>query len=49
MGLFDAYFDFRDALSHLLDREVDLVSVNAVRNPYVRASIDRSRELLHGT
>jgi len=49
MGLFDAYFDLRDALSHLLDREVDLVSVNAVRNPYVRASIERSRELLHGT
>jgi len=49
MGLFDAYFDLRDALAHLLDREVDLVSVNAVRNPYVRVSIERSRELLHGT
>jgi len=48
MGLFDAYFDLRDALSSLLGRDVDLISANAVRNPYVRASIDRSRELVHG-
>jgi hypothetical protein len=48
MGLFDAYFEFRDALSALLGRDVDLISAGAVRNPYVRASIDRSRELLHG-
>lgn len=48
MGLFDAYFELRDALSRLLGRDVDLVSANAVRNPYVRASIDRTRELLHG-
>ena len=47
MGLFDAYFELRDALSSLLGREVDLISANAVRNPYVRASIDRSRELVH--
>ena len=48
MGLFDAYFELRDVLSRLLGRDVDLVSANAVRNPYVRPSIDRTRELLHG-
>jgi len=47
MGLFHAYLEFRDALPALLGRDVDLVFVGAVRNPYVRVSIDRSGELLH--
>ena len=42
------YFDFRDALAALLERKVDLVMANVVRNPYVRASIERSRQPLHG-
>ena len=43
----DQYFDFRDALRGALDRPVDLVEAAAVRNPYLRAAIDRSRELIH--
>ena len=43
----DQYFDFRDALSHALERQVDLVEVGAIRNPYFRAAIDRSRELIY--
>lgn len=42
------YFDFRDALTALLGRKVDLVVANVVRNPYIRASIERSRQPLHG-
>lgn len=41
------YLDFRSALSQLLDRPVDLVVDGSVRNPYVRADIDRFRELVH--
>lgn len=49
MGLVDASFELRGALSQLPGRDVDLVCVNAVRNPYARASIDRSRALVHRT
>jgi predicted nucleotidyltransferase len=42
------FFGLQDALSHLLSRPIDLVEPSAVRSPYVRASIDRSREVVYG-
>ena len=42
------YFDLQARLSELLGRPVDLVDPAAVRNPYVRASIDRAREVVYG-
>ena len=42
------FFGLQDALSHLLGRPIDLVEHSAVRNPYIRASIDRARELIYG-
>ena len=45
----DRYFDFRDALRAALGRPVDLVEAEAVRNPYLRAAIDRSRELIYAS
>lgn len=47
-NLFDTYFGFQRALEALLDREVDLITPSAIENPFVRASIDQSRELVHG-
>jgi hypothetical protein len=41
---FDAYFGLRETLEELLGRTVDLVEAGVVRNPYLRASIDGSRE-----
>ena len=41
------FFGLKDALEKLFDRPVDLVSVNAVENPYVQASIDGSRQLVY--
>lgn len=38
------YFDLRDALAALLGRDVDLVMADAVRNPCVRAAIERGKE-----
>ncbi|GAB4302459.1 MAG: hypothetical protein Kow0096_23980 [Thiohalomonadaceae bacterium] len=41
------YFEFNEALAKLLGRPVDLVMVGAVRNPYVLAGINQSRELVY--
>ena len=41
---FDAYFGLKEALEALLGRPVDLVEAGAVRNPYLKASIEGSRE-----
>lgn len=38
------YFGLRDALSELLDRPVDLIEAGAVRNPFVKAQIERQHE-----
>ncbi|HJO83315.1 MAG: nucleotidyltransferase domain-containing protein [SAR202 cluster bacterium] len=41
------YFGLKDALEGVLGRPVDLVESTAVKNPYVRKSIDESREPLY--
>jgi uncharacterized protein len=43
---FDAFFGLKESLEALFGRSVDLVEANAIRNPYLKASIERSRELL---
>jgi len=43
---FDSYFGLKEGLETLLGRKVDLVEPSAVRNPYLKASIDASRERL---
>jgi predicted nucleotidyltransferase len=42
----DRYFGLKDALAALLGRPVDLVMAGSVRNPFIRAAIDRNRETL---
>jgi predicted nucleotidyltransferase len=46
---FGQFFGFADALEQLFGRPVDLVEESAVRNPYVRAGINRSREVVYGS
>lgn len=43
----DQYFGLKEALEALFDRQVDLVEAGAVKNPYLLASIERSRENLY--
>jgi predicted nucleotidyltransferase len=43
----DSYFGLLFALEDLFGRPIDLVEMTAVRNPYVRAEIERTRELLY--
>ena len=38
------YFKFKESLEALFGRNVDLVEPGAVRNPYLKQSIERSRE-----
>ncbi len=38
------FFGLKDSLEALFGRSVDLVEPGAIRNPYLKASIDRSRE-----
>jgi len=45
--LLDAYFGLKEELEALFDRPVDLLTDRAVRNPYLRESIERSRQTLY--
>jgi predicted nucleotidyltransferase len=45
----DDFFALRDELSALLGRRVDLTMESALRNPFLRASIEQSREPLYAT
>jgi predicted nucleotidyltransferase len=41
------YFGLNEGLERLLNRHVDLIESDAVRNPYVLAEINRARELVY--
>ena len=43
-----AFFGLQTDLSRILGRTVDLAEASAIRNPYVRASVNRSREVVYG-
>ena len=49
LSALDQVFGFAEALEDILGRPVDLVESSSVRNPYLRAAIDRSKELVYGT
>jgi predicted nucleotidyltransferase len=42
------FLGLREALSSLLGRDVDLTMATAIRNPFLRTAIERSRIPLHG-
>ena len=43
----DTYFGLLEGLQELFKRNVDLVMVSAIKNPYFLESIERSRTLLY--
>lgn len=43
----DSYFGFKDALEVLLQRPVDVVMPKAMKNPYLREAVERSKVLLY--
>lgn len=44
----DNYFDLKDSLEMLFNREVDLLEDKAIKNPYLRQSIEQSKQLIYG-
>jgi len=42
------YFDFKYSLEDLLHRKVDLLESETIRNPVLRRSIDRNKQLIYG-
>lgn len=46
-GYADAYFGLHEALETLFDRSVDLVVASAIKNPYFRQSVERTKTLLY--
>jgi len=44
----DNYFDLKFSLENLLKRDVDLLEDKAINNPYLRKSIDSSKQLVYG-
>jgi hypothetical protein len=45
----DRHFGFAEALSRALGRPVDLVEPGAVKNPFLRSAIERSKELIYAS
>jgi uncharacterized protein len=43
----EGYLGLRDDLEALFGRSVDLVMPTAIRNPYIRAAIERDRQLVY--
>ena len=48
-GLSGAYFALREDLAALMGRPVDLVETTALTNPYVAASIERTKVPIYAT
>jgi len=44
----DNYFELKSSLEKLLKRQIDLLEDKAVKNPYLRKSIDSSKQMIYG-
>jgi uncharacterized protein len=42
------YFNLKESLEELLQREVDLLEEKAIKNPYLRNTINSSRMVVYG-
>jgi len=45
----DNYFDLKISLEELLDRPVDLLEEQSIKNPYFLDSINESKRLIYGS
>ena len=44
----DNYLSLKDALESLFHRPVDLLEAQAIRNPYLKAELDATQQLVYG-
>ena len=42
-NLFHRYFDLKFDLEALVERKVDMIQISAVKNPYIRESLEKDR------
>lgn len=45
---FENLLNFKESLENLLNREVDILEEQALKNPYLKRSIDRNKLLVYG-
>jgi len=44
----DNYFDLKESLNSIFNREIDLLEEQAIKNPFLRKAIDQSKLLIYG-
>ncbi len=49
LSALEQFFGLAEALEKLLGRPVDLVEPGSIKNPYIRAGINRSREVVYAS
>jgi len=45
---FDNYMDFKESLETLLNRNIDLIEIQTLKNPILMRSVDNKKILLYG-
>jgi len=45
----DNYFNLKFSLQNLFKRPIDLLENKAIKNPYIRENIDRSKTMIYGS
>ena len=48
MIIFQIFFDFKYALEDLLNRDIDLVESQSLKNPYFINSVNNTKTLVYG-
>lgn len=48
-SLFDRYFELQEALEQLFARKIDLVTPSALKNPYLIATVNKSRQTVYAS
>jgi predicted nucleotidyltransferase len=44
----DNYFDLKFELEKILNRQIDLLESKAIRNPFLKENIDKTKVLVYG-
>jgi len=44
----DNFFDFKYSLQDLLNRDIDLLESKALRNPYFKENVEKTKKLIYG-
>lgn len=44
----DNYFSLKSSLESLFEKKIDLLEDSAIKNPYLRQTIDANKQLVYG-